>query len=351
MGLACDDAGSLVRAAGPGGRGAASRRDGRPRAGSGRGPGPPDLLGCQPGRREEARRLGRIRDAVSARDPAQRRCRRHRRRRRSRRRMPGSASASGCMGRSPTARSARLRSARWCPPIRPWRCRMRCPTRSVRASASRASQATARCSATDLSPARRCSFTGCSVAWLDRRTARGVERRDRDRDGAAQQRARRGRRRGRPPRGARRSRPGRRRSAASLPTASIASSRSSLSDNADLDAAVAAPGAVIAAYATRDGRTGFPFWPMLFNNLTIRLLGSDDFPAEAKHQAARTSPRPRRRRPADPVDDRCRSTASPKRTIASTPARASGSCCRFRSDPRGRPSQRRRRAGWRTASP
>jgi NADPH2:quinone reductase len=58
------------------------------------------------------------------------------------------------------------------------------------------------------------------------------------------------------------------------------------SDNADLDAAVAAPDAVIAAYATRDARPSFPFWPMLFANLTIRLLGSDDFPLEAKRQAA-----------------------------------------------------------------
>jgi NADPH:quinone reductase len=60
----------------------------------------------------------------------------------------------------------------------------------------------------------------------------------------------------------------------------------SFSDNADLDAAVVAPEAVIAAYATRDPRPDFDFWPMLFANLTIRLLGSDDFPAAAKHQAA-----------------------------------------------------------------
>jgi len=59
-----------------------------------------------------------------------------------------------------------------------------------------------------------------------------------------------------------------------------------LSDNADLDAAVAAPAGVIAAYATRRDRPDFPFWPMLFANLTIRLLGSDDFPHEAKRQAA-----------------------------------------------------------------
>jgi NADPH:quinone reductase len=58
------------------------------------------------------------------------------------------------------------------------------------------------------------------------------------------------------------------------------------SDNIDLDAAVAANGAVIAAYATRTDRPDFPFWPMLFANLTIRLLGSDDFSLEAKQQAA-----------------------------------------------------------------
>ncbi|WP_282203820.1 NADPH:quinone reductase [Kitasatospora fiedleri] len=61
----------------------------------------------------------------------------------------------------------------------------------------------------------------------------------------------------------------------------------SLSDNADLDTAVAAPNAVIAAYATRADRTEIPFWPLLFNNTTLRLLGSDDFPAAAKQQAAR----------------------------------------------------------------
>ena len=59
-----------------------------------------------------------------------------------------------------------------------------------------------------------------------------------------------------------------------------------LSDNADLDAAVAAPDGVIAAYSTRRDRPDFPFWPMLFANLTIRLLGSDDFPRAAKRQAA-----------------------------------------------------------------
>ena len=59
-----------------------------------------------------------------------------------------------------------------------------------------------------------------------------------------------------------------------------------LSDNADLDATVGKTGTVIAAYASRQDRPTFPFWPMLFSNMTIRLLGSDDFPSEAKEQAA-----------------------------------------------------------------
>jgi NADPH:quinone reductase len=43
---------------------------------------------------------------------------------------------------------------------------------------------------------------------------------------------------------------------------------------------------VIAAYATRDPGPDFDFWPMLCANLTICLLGSDDFSREAKQQAA-----------------------------------------------------------------
>src|SRR5271165_7293483 len=58
------------------------------------------------------------------------------------------------------------------------------------------------------------------------------------------------------------------------------------SDNVDLDAAVAKNQTIIAAYASRQDRPGFPFWPMLFANMIIRLLGSDDFPAAAKQQAA-----------------------------------------------------------------
>jgi NADPH2:quinone reductase len=61
----------------------------------------------------------------------------------------------------------------------------------------------------------------------------------------------------------------------------------SMSDNADLDAAVVANDAVIAAYATRLARPELPFWPLLFANVTLRLLGSDDFSPDAKQQAAR----------------------------------------------------------------
>jgi NADPH:quinone reductase len=60
-----------------------------------------------------------------------------------------------------------------------------------------------------------------------------------------------------------------------------------LSANADLDAAVARNGAVVAAFASPGDRPALPFWPMLFANVTIRLLGSDDFPQDAKDAAAR----------------------------------------------------------------
>ena len=59
-----------------------------------------------------------------------------------------------------------------------------------------------------------------------------------------------------------------------------------LAANADLDDAVLAGGGVIAAYATNEARTTIPFWTLLFNNVTIRLCGSDDVPAAAKAKAA-----------------------------------------------------------------
>ena len=39
------------------------------------------------------------------------------------------------------------------------------------------------------------------------------------------------------------------------------------------------------AYASHDPAPRLPFWPLLFNNVTLRLLGSDDFPADARRQA------------------------------------------------------------------
>ena len=42
---------------------------------------------------------------------------------------------------------------------------------------------------------------------------------------------------------------------------------------------------------------------MLFNNMTIRLLGSDDFPSEAKERPPQTSPPP-------PAMARCRSLSA-----------------------------------------
>jgi NADPH2:quinone reductase len=58
------------------------------------------------------------------------------------------------------------------------------------------------------------------------------------------------------------------------------------SDNVELDAAVAADEAIIAAYGTREDRPTIPFRPLLWANVTIRLLGSDDFPASTKREAA-----------------------------------------------------------------
>lgn len=60
-----------------------------------------------------------------------------------------------------------------------------------------------------------------------------------------------------------------------------------LAAHADLDAEVVRNGAVVAAYASDAARPELPFWPLLFANVTIRLLGSDDFPPEAKDAAAR----------------------------------------------------------------
>ncbi len=43
----------------------------------------------------------------------------------------------------------------------------------------------------------------------------------------------------------------------------------------------------IAAYATGNPEPSIPFWPLVFKNVRLFFLGSDDFPAEAKAAAAR----------------------------------------------------------------
>ena len=48
-----------------------------------------------------------------------------------------------------------------------------------------------------------------------------------------------------------------------------------------------ATGGSIAAYATDIAEPALPFWPLLFKNTRIFLLGSDDFTGEAKQAAAR----------------------------------------------------------------
>lgn len=56
--------------------------------------------------------------------------------------------------------------------------------------------------------------------------------------------------------------------------------------NAAFNVQLVAQGAVIAAYGTPDPEPVLPYWPLAFQNVVIRLLGSDDFPPQAKRQAA-----------------------------------------------------------------
>src|SRR5262249_36293389 len=59
-----------------------------------------------------------------------------------------------------------------------------------------------------------------------------------------------------------------------------------LGPKAALDSAVLAQGGVLAAYSSPEPEPRIPFWPLLFNNVVIRLLGSDDFTAADKRRAA-----------------------------------------------------------------
>lgn len=57
--------------------------------------------------------------------------------------------------------------------------------------------------------------------------------------------------------------------------------------NVFLDERVLKPGGSMATYATGDPTPAIPFWPLVFKNVRLFFLGSDDFPAEAKAAAAR----------------------------------------------------------------
>jgi uncharacterized protein (DUF983 family) len=59
-----------------------------------------------------------------------------------------------------------------------------------------------------------------------------------------------------------------------------------LGANIALDERVIAYGGVIAAYASdADPEPRLPFWPLVFKNVVLRLVGSDNFPAAAGHAA------------------------------------------------------------------
>jgi NADPH:quinone reductase len=57
--------------------------------------------------------------------------------------------------------------------------------------------------------------------------------------------------------------------------------------NIDADIEMLKPGGSIGAYATDNATPKIPFWLMVFKNIRVFFLGSDDFPAEAKVAATR----------------------------------------------------------------
>lgn len=58
------------------------------------------------------------------------------------------------------------------------------------------------------------------------------------------------------------------------------------SANVAVDTGVLVVGGSIATYATRDPGQPIPFWEMVFKNVRLFFMGSDDFPAEMKTAAA-----------------------------------------------------------------
>ena len=100
-----------------------------------------------------------------------------------------------------------------------------------------------------------------------------------------------------------------------------------LSANADLDVEVIRNGAVVAAYASPNGHPALPLWPMLFANVTIRLLGSDDFPQAAKDAAARDlTAAAAESALAIPIGVSSRSPGSPQSMSSSKRGRRQGGC-------------------------
>ena len=56
--------------------------------------------------------------------------------------------------------------------------------------------------------------------------------------------------------------------------------------NIEDDVEILAPAGSIAAYASDRDAPTLPFWPLVFKNVRLYFLGSDDFPTERKRQAA-----------------------------------------------------------------
>ena len=56
--------------------------------------------------------------------------------------------------------------------------------------------------------------------------------------------------------------------------------------NIETDVELLTQGGSVASYATADPDPKIPFWQMVFKNIRVFFLGSDDFPKEAKTQAA-----------------------------------------------------------------
>jgi NADPH:quinone reductase len=57
--------------------------------------------------------------------------------------------------------------------------------------------------------------------------------------------------------------------------------------NVEADVELLRQGGSIASYATDNPTPTIPFWQMVFKNIRVFFLGSDDFPKEAKIQEAR----------------------------------------------------------------